>query len=105
MLIGFIAMQCMSLAFEYVGAVKSNDESVMQFKKVSMSVQPLLILLTGMFVLMVRRLEVKMSTQPAYRQTIIGGLPSAMKLSPPSSSGGGQVNLALNLDDEQHGRT
>lgn len=134
LLLGFIVMQTLSLGFEYIGALKSNDPQVMHLKTISIALSPIMILLGAMFTLMIRRMEQKASAQPTYRQTIIGGLPKfsnrpapiahvtsaqspvtvtvpnnqfprmqSSQLMPKDLSGGfgGQVNLALNLDDER----
>lgn len=104
-------MQAISAVFEYVGAVKSNDETVMNFKLCSLVLQPLLMLLAAIYAFMIRRMEQKLAAQPAYRQTIIGVVPNVeniLKNKHQDSSnlrryqmGGGQVNLGINLDDEK----
>lgn len=114
LLVGFIIMQALSAVFEYVGAVKSNDETVMNFKYCSLILQPLLMLLAAIYAFMIRRMEQKLAAQPAYRQTIIGVVPNVeniLKKGQQDQSnlrryqmGGGQVNYGMNYDDEKEVR-
>ena len=102
----FMTMTSISLGFEYVGAVKSGDEEVMQLKCIGIALHPIMLLLCAMYAFMIRRLEQRASRQPAYRQTIVGAVPeiqpaSFVKSYKINNTGGGRVNAGLNLDDEQ----
>ena len=113
LLVGFILMQALSLVFEYVGALKSNDDTVMNFKLSSLILQPMLMLLAGVYAYMIRRQEQRMAGEPAYRQTIVGVMPNVENILGNARKnqmdagnlryqqmGGGHVNIGLNLDDE-----
>ena len=115
LLVGFILMQALSLVFEYVGAVKSNDETVMNFKLSSLVLQPMLMILAAVYAYMIRRQEQRMAGEPAYRQTIVGVLPNVENIMAGSRKmdagnlryhhmGAGHVNIGLNLDDEKEMR-
>lgn len=111
LLVGFILMQALSMIFEYVGAVKSNDETVMNFKLSSLVLQPMLMILSAIYAFMIRRMEQKAASEPAYRQTIIGVVPNVENIIANTKKnqmearryqmGAGHVNIGLNLDDER----
>jgi len=106
LLVGFILMQALCVIFEYVGAVKSNDETVMNFKQSSLVLQPMLMVLAAIYAFMIRRMEAKLASEPAYRQTIIGVVPNVENImnrgkADPNRNRYGHVNVGLNMDDER----
>lgn len=110
---GFLCLFAIGFVFEVTGAFKSNDEDVRKLKFVSISLEPILMVLALGFTLMIRSAEKRLASLPIYRQTMaesrrnslsgsdIGANPTAIdNNNQPSSQSTGHDNPNLVLHDE-----
>ncbi|XP_025016444.1 uncharacterized protein LOC112538493 [Tetranychus urticae] len=67
---GFLCLFAIGFVFEITGAFKSNDEDVRKLKFVSVSLEPVLMVLSLGFTLMIRSAEKRLASLPIYRQTM-----------------------------------
>ncbi|XP_053209510.1 uncharacterized protein LOC128393364 [Panonychus citri] len=111
---GFLCLFAIGFVFEVTGAFKSNDEDVRKLKFVSISLEPILMVLALGFTLMIRSAEKRLASLPIYRQTMaesrrnslsgseIGSDPTMDNNNQPMQQSTGHDNPNLDLHEESN---
>lgn len=98
---GFLCLFGIGFLFEVTGAIKSRDEDVRKLKLVSVSLEPVLMLLALIFTVMIRTAEKRLAIMPIYRQTMAESRRNSLDREEIEKTGHDNPNL--DLEDESDG--